>query len=90
MSRGFVRRALEVPLGGLESEFHWMYYTNKRLEKVVHDAHTLIERSKSSDQSDVDHDAAVPRLTGGGIITLERTLGKLKNLLHPSRENNTS
>jgi ubiquitin-conjugating enzyme E2 O len=81
LSRGFVRRALEIPLGSIGSEIHWMYFTNKRLEKVVRDAETLIDKSRSPAISDADHDLAVPRLSGGGIITLERTLGKLRNIL---------
>lgn len=82
LSRGFVRRALEIPLGGLESEISWMYYTNGRLKKVVHDAQVLIEKSKIPlDQAEADGDVAVPRLSGGGIITLDRTLAKLQGLL---------
>jgi ubiquitin-conjugating enzyme E2 O len=67
-----------------------MYYTNRRLEKVVRDAQALIEKSKASDKYEVDQDLAVPRLTGGGIITLERTLPKLRRLLESHPENNTS
>ncbi|KAH9039937.1 hypothetical protein EDB84DRAFT_1477060 [Lactarius hengduanensis] len=59
LSRGFVRRALEVPLGSLESEIGWLYRKQGRLAKVLCDARAL---------------PAVPRLTAGGIITLERTL----------------
>jgi ubiquitin-conjugating enzyme E2 O len=85
LSRGFVRRALEIPLGGLESEISWMYYRNGCLEKVVHDARMLIEKSRIPlDQAEADGDdgdVAVPRLSGGGIITLDRTLAKLQALL---------
>jgi hypothetical protein len=81
LSRGFVRRALEIPLGSIGSEIHWMYFTNKRLEKVVCDAEALIDKSRSPEISDTDHDLAVPRLSGGGIITLQRTLSKLRNIL---------
>ena len=81
LSRGFVRRALEIPLGSVGSEIQWMYFTNKRLEKVVCDAEALIDKSKSSERSETGQDLAVPRLSGGGIITLERTLNKLKNIL---------
>jgi ubiquitin-conjugating enzyme E2 O len=78
-----VRRALEIPLGGLESEISWMYFTSHRLAKVIHDACILIEKSKDvHDTSEVDQDRAVPRLTAGGIITLDRTLRKLQVLLH--------
>ncbi|TFY81129.1 hypothetical protein EWM64_g2884 [Hericium alpestre] len=41
LSRGFVRRALEIPLGTLETEIHWLYHTQARLAKVVCDARRL-------------------------------------------------
>jgi ubiquitin-conjugating enzyme E2 O len=105
LSRGFVRRALEMPLGGLEPEIWYIYYANKLLDKVVCDARRLIDKSStrsaedgsilspsssssSSSSStsartaaDADSDLAVPRLTAGGIIALERTLTKLQSLL---------
>ena len=82
LSRGFVRRALEIPLGGLEKEFHWFYYTKGKLAKVLNDARALVEKSKSSkEDTEADRELAVPRLTGGGIIALERTLAKLQALL---------
>ncbi|GLB35998.1 putative ubiquitin-conjugating enzyme family protein [Lyophyllum shimeji] len=84
LSRAFVRRALEIPLGGLEFELKWLYYQNHRLEKVIRDARLLIEKSKAGvPLSETDRDLAVPRLTAGGIITLERTLKKLQTLLDP-------
>lgn len=86
LSRGFVRRALEIPLGGLESEIEWMYFKNGKLRKVLRAARALIDKSKSTtEDAPGDEDAAVPRLTGGGIIALERTLTKLQTLLdsHP-------
>ena len=87
LSRGFVRRALEIPLGGLEAEIGWFYYTNGKLKKVLDDARALIEKSRASKEStEADRELAVPRLSGGGIITLERTLTKLQALLdaHPA------
>ncbi|KAI0695133.1 hypothetical protein BC835DRAFT_980174 [Cytidiella melzeri] len=87
LSRGFVRRALEIPLGGLESEVNWMYYKNGKLSKVVQDARALIDKSKTPLvenpplAASMDSDPAVPRLSGGGIIALERTLAKLQALL---------
>lgn len=82
LSRGFVRRALEIPLGGLEKELHWFYYTRGKLAKVLNDTRALIEKSKSSkEEAEADQDLAVPRLTGGGIIALERTIAKLQTLL---------
>ncbi|KAJ7492773.1 hypothetical protein FB451DRAFT_549529 [Mycena latifolia] len=83
LSRGFVRRALELPPGGLEPEIEWLYYTSGRLDKVVDDAQKLIEKSKNAPEavdSDAERELAVPRLSAGGIITLDRTLAKLVNL----------
>lgn len=80
LSRGFVRRSLEIPLGSLEAEITWLYRKQGRLEKVIKDARALIEKSQSSDDAAVDRERAVPRLTAGGIITLGRTLGKLEGL----------
>ncbi|KAJ7932556.1 hypothetical protein B0H13DRAFT_1955957 [Mycena leptocephala] len=83
LSRGFVRRALELPPGGLEVEIEWLYHHSGRLDKVVNDAQKLIEKSKgvaeTADSSE-DRELAVPRLSAGGIITLDRTLTKLISL----------
>ena len=87
LSRGFVRRALEIPLGGLEAEIGWFYYTNGKLKKVLDDARALIAKSqKGEEETEAERERAVPRLSGGGIITLERTLAKLQALLdaHPA------
>lgn len=85
LSRGFVRRALEIPLGGLESEIRWLYYEHHQLEKVLRDAKVLIEKSKTTpDGVGVDQELAVPRLTAGGILTLERILGKLQLFFNAS------
>ena len=87
LSRGFVRRALEIPPGGLEPELNWLYYKNGKLQKVVKDARALIEKSRqqpaveSASSSSMADELAVPRLTGGGIIALERTLARLQALL---------
>jgi len=115
LSRGFVRRALEIPLGSLESEINWLYHKHGRLAKVLCDARALVEKSRpeapqeqpssvaaaataataagstttatavadassASGAGDRDREPAVPRLTAGGIITLERTLTKLEAL----------
>lgn len=86
LSRGFVRRALEIPLGGLQSEINWLYYTKGKLAKVLCDSRQLIEKSKPEPDGELDPDIAVPRLTAGGIITLERTLVKLQALLDRRQE----
>ncbi|KAI0319861.1 hypothetical protein OF83DRAFT_1275465 [Amylostereum chailletii] len=86
LSRGFVRRALEIPLGSLETEITWLYHKKGKLAKVLQDARALIEKSRASHASagstvpEEDRERAIPRLTGGGIITLERTLAKLEAL----------
>ncbi|KAI0041793.1 hypothetical protein FA95DRAFT_1584625 [Auriscalpium vulgare] len=86
LSRGFVRRALEVPLGSLETEINWLYYKDGRLAKVLRDARALVAKSHeppSEEDTVADRERAVPRLTAGGIITLERTLAKLEALREP-------
>jgi ubiquitin-conjugating enzyme E2 O len=81
LSRGFVRRALEIPPGGLEAEVDWLYHKKGKLQKVVQDARTLIEISKTSAASKEERqDRAVARLTEGGIIALNRTLSRLTAL----------
>ncbi|KAJ3550286.1 hypothetical protein NMY22_g567 [Coprinellus aureogranulatus] len=86
LSRGFIRRALEFPPGGLESELQWLYYANGVLRKVLDNSRRLVDVSrKHPEVSTEDSDLAVPRLTEGGILTLERTLTKLQHLLD-SRE----
>jgi ubiquitin-conjugating enzyme E2 O len=88
LARGFVRRALEIPLGGLEEEIKWFYHTHGRLVKVLRESRALIEKSRQEPipskevlEKDRAMDVANPRLTIGGIILLERTLGKLQSLL---------
>ena len=80
LSRGFVRRALELAPGSLEAELRWLYFANGRLKKILQDARALIAKSKAPAEGDgeADRELAVPRLSGGGIITLERTLVKLQ------------
>jgi ubiquitin-conjugating enzyme E2 O len=79
LSRGFVSRALGTPLGGLEAEIKYFYHEQGRLQKVIDDANTLIHKSKNcqavNDQAWETY--AVPRLTAGGMIMLERILKKL-------------
>jgi ubiquitin-conjugating enzyme E2 O len=76
-----VRRALEIPLGSLESEIELLYYGQGRLEKVLNDARKLIDKSRATPEAEADDDLAIPHLTTGGIIMLERTLTKLQRLL---------
>lgn len=61
-------------------ELKHIYFTQGRLAKVIRDAHALIEKSKAppSENGEADSERAVPRLSEGGIITLERTLRKLQ------------
>jgi ubiquitin-conjugating enzyme E2 O len=88
LARGFVRRALEIPLGGLEEEIKSFYYTHGRLRKVLEESRSLIEKckqdpnpSKETLEKEGTVEVAISRLTTGGIILLERTLSKLQGLL---------
>ncbi|TCD69895.1 hypothetical protein EIP91_005719 [Steccherinum ochraceum] len=95
LSRGFVRRALDLAPIGFESELKWFYYTNGMLDKILHDSAVLIQKSKSPPADDeADTELAIPRLTGGGIISLERTLNKLRALAaaqgHPTAFSSSS
>ncbi|TFK30803.1 hypothetical protein FA15DRAFT_662855 [Coprinopsis marcescibilis] len=81
LSRGFIRRALELPLGDLHEEIEWLYHKKGLLGKVLQDSKTLVEKSRNSTEvSPQDADLAIPRLTSGGIITLERTLARLQKI----------
>lgn len=80
---------------GLESELKWFYYTNGILDKILRDSALLIQKSKSPSADDeADTELAIPRLTGGGIISLERTLNKLRVLAaaqgHPTASSSSS
>ncbi|KIJ39288.1 hypothetical protein M422DRAFT_781107 [Sphaerobolus stellatus SS14] len=85
LSRGFVRRALEIPLGGLEEEINWFYLEKGKLKDIITEARDLIEHSKTQETSSastvaVPSERAVPRLTAGGALLLSRTLTKLDAL----------
>ena len=86
LSRGFVRRALEVPVGGLEEEVAWLYHSKCKLRKVIDDAEALIERSKHpAEVIDAKYpELAMQRLTAGGVISLTRVLNRLRVYLPPS------
>ncbi|KAH8835912.1 hypothetical protein DL96DRAFT_1576028 [Flagelloscypha sp. PMI_526] len=82
LSRGFIRRALENPPSGFENELRWFYYNQGRLTKAIADTQALINRSQipESEESLTEDSPAVPRLTGGGILSMRRTLDKLESL----------
>ena len=76
-----MRRALEIPLGGLDNVIRDIYFDQGKLAKVIGSAHALMEKSKTTPEGhEEDSDLAVPRLTGGGVITLSRILDKLETL----------
>ncbi len=79
LSQNFVRRALEQPPGGIEAEIKYFYFEKRKLFDVLAYARTLIEKSRGGCIVE-DSDAAVPRLTEGGIISLMRTLSLLQAL----------
>ncbi|KAG8834341.1 hypothetical protein FRC17_009109 [Serendipita sp. 399] len=81
LSRGFVRRALEIPLQNLEDDIAWFYYKQGNLAKVIRDSNALVTRSLEDEAHTDTTDAAIPRLSAGGILSLKRTLSKLQQLL---------
>jgi ubiquitin-conjugating enzyme E2 O len=82
LSRNFIRRALDIPIGSFEQEVEWLYYADRRLEKVVKAARALIQKSFKEDvTSAAPSEAAVPVLSEGGVIMLERTVKKLEGIL---------
>ncbi|KAG9103116.1 hypothetical protein FRC06_000178 [Ceratobasidium sp. 370] len=85
LSRGFVRRALEIEIGGLAAEVHWYYIQQGRLAKVISDARALIARSEAGEYEAPrevlrEDDPAVPVLSAGAVIMLKRTLDKLQSI----------
>jgi ubiquitin-conjugating enzyme E2 O len=83
LARGFILHALQHPVTNFSEEIHWLYHTRGKLNKVLHDARTLIERSeRNRDPGELtrpeDSDRPVQRLTLGGILPLSRILTKLR------------
>lgn len=86
LSRGFVRRALEIDVGGLETEIDWYYIKQGRLAKVVSDARALIALSEAGEYEAPkevlnESDPAVGVLSEGAVIMLRRTLDKLETIM---------
>lgn len=89
LSRGFVRRALEYPPGGLESELRWFYFKKGKLQKVIGDAKQLTKESEELELTvpgglhpeggDQDQ-RAVARLSAGARLLLARTVAKLEEI----------
>lgn len=76
-----------MPLSGLEEELSWLYYKKGRLAKLIADADNLIKRSGSEEDAEMTNaDAAIPKLSMGGVIALNRTLTKLRALLESQKE----
>jgi ubiquitin-conjugating enzyme E2 O len=92
LSRGFVRRALEVPPGGLEDELKWYYFTCNILKRVIEQARSLMKESEESDgnnsfQTNPLDQRAVKYLSAGARLLLSRTLPKLEGIqaIHDSQ-----
>lgn len=87
LSRGFVKRALENPPEGFETELKLFYYKAGNLKKVVDRADRLVASSGSAssggegEQGKMDMEDAVQGLTKGGAIMLGRTLKTLHSML---------
>lgn len=89
LSCAFVRRALEAAPLGLEKEIESFYIERGILRRVIADAKDLIEISGTtvtsdtveSDTNDTSwEDKAIPRLSAGAILMLQRTVAKLEAL----------
>ncbi|KAJ7596874.1 hypothetical protein C8J56DRAFT_1041125 [Mycena floridula] len=86
LSRGFALRALTLPPIGLEEPIEYLYHTTGRLQKLLDDANSLISKSKATEISEeVDQDVAVPRLSAGGVLTLQKLLTRLQAQLKPPK-----
>jgi len=90
LSRGFVRRALEFPPEGLQKEIDWMFVEQGKLAKVIDDAKALIAASQKAGGTRTEdimrtmpgwEDKAVPKLTPGAVLPVQRTLAKLETIL---------
>ncbi|ELU39894.1 ubiquitin-conjugating enzyme domain-containing protein [Rhizoctonia solani AG-1 IA] len=86
LSRGFIRRALEVEVGGLETEIEWYYIKQGRLARAIEDARALVARSEAGEYEALkevlkESDPAVGVLSEGAVIMLRRTLDKLDAIL---------
>lgn len=89
LSRGFVRRALEVPPGSLENELRWFYTTQGKLRKVIGDAKQLMRESEELEttmpgdlkpNTNDQHQRAVTQLSAGARLLLARTVSKLEEI----------
>jgi ubiquitin-conjugating enzyme E2 O len=58
----------------------WFYFTNRKIDQVISNARRLIEISTPEPADEVNGDAAVPFLSEGGVIMLQRTLTKLEGI----------
>jgi len=67
-------------LGSLQGELDYFYHHHGRLQKVIDDSQALVDKSRTLwEASDEDWEKyAIPKLTAGGIIMLERILKKLR------------
>jgi ubiquitin-conjugating enzyme E2 O len=85
LSHNFVRQAIEFPISGFEDEIKLLYIHQGKLGQIIRNAQALIERSKDGSEPTIEEqEAAVPRLSSGGVLTLSRTLTKLQSLLDTS------
>ncbi|KAG8921952.1 hypothetical protein FRC02_012255 [Tulasnella sp. 418] len=93
LSRGFVRRALENPPIGLEKEIDWLYMRKGKGNEIVRRARELIHESEKKRSAGLNfgagvddvvpgwEDRAVPKLSGGAILSLGKTLARVETLL---------
>lgn len=92
---------MEVPPLGLEKELESLYLERGRLAQIIGDAQSLVKISETPAQDSQDHDEhggssssskpaswedkAIPRLSAGAILMLQRTVTKLEAILAAKR-----
>lgn len=88
LSRGFVKKALENPPEGFETELKLFYFKSGNLKKVLDRAESLVAASGSGsstgEEVKVETEDAVQGLTKGAAIMLGRTLKSLHSILEKS------
>ncbi|RXK38456.1 hypothetical protein M231_04221 [Tremella mesenterica] len=87
LSRSFVRAALTSPPTGFEKELKYYYFERGRLKSVIDHATALMEKSTDGEKErkeEMWNDDVIGGLTQGAIMTLDRTMTSLKDLLKQS------
>jgi len=85
LSRGFVKYALENPVGSLETEIRYLYTDEdglKLAKHVVEDGNDVISNSEVGGPDGGEWEMGrVTRLSQGGLQVLKRTINALDQIL---------